>query len=153
MIPNPMKMPPVKKKSSLEYDVDDSDYGGYGEVPEDIERKPEPVHSVTESTDDDYGYSFDSDNSSGGGDYGYYDDEPAVINERTDPSAGNDIDDDGYGYGFSSGDDEDAGDTQRSLDSQDDNDDYDADYGSGGGYDDDYGSDYDSGSDLADDYY
>ena len=153
MIPNPMKMPPVKKKSSLEYDVDDSDYGGYGEASEVREEKAEPVREVTESTDDDYGYSFDPDSSSGGDDYGYYDDEPVSSTERTDLPDDNDTNDDGYGYGFSSGDDADDGDVSRGSDSSDDGDGYDADYGSGGGYDDDYGSDFDSGSDLADDYY
>lgn len=52
MIPNPMQMPPVKKKGSLEYDLDD-----YG--------------------DDDYGYSFDESSAGsaadGDSDYGYDD--------------------------------------------------------------------------------
>lgn len=133
MIPNPMKMPPVKKKTEMDYDMDESDYG-----------KADPGNS-----DDDYGYSFDDEKPEQAGappvtaeetsDYGYYDtdDTPAVS------SSGDD-----YGYGSF-----DNGNDSAVFSGSDTAVDYDSDYGSAMGADDDYGSDYDSGSDMSSDYY
>lgn len=131
MIPNPMKMPPVKKKSSLDYDLKDADYGSFEEsAPAAPERETAAVDE-----DDGYGYALDSDSF---GDYGYGDDSP-----KTDTS---DMKDDlDYGYGSDDNAHSGAADTGA--------DDYDTDYGDAGGYDSDYDTDYGSGSDISDDYY
>ena len=133
MIPNPMKMPPVKKKSSLEYDLDDTGYGGYDEIPSNA---PGTV-SASADEDDGYGYgpssgSFDS------GDYGYGDDSLNTV-----APGGDDMD---FGYGGYEG----SGPEPADIGTDDD---YDADYGPAGEYDSDYDTDYGSGSDISDDYY
>ena len=133
MIPNPMKMPPAKKKSSLEYDLDDSDYGSYDAGSAAVSQSGATVSDE----DDGYGYDLDAD-SFGGDDYGYGDDFPKADSSRDD-----DMD---FGYGGSEG----TGTGSADIGTDDD---YDADYGSAGGYDSDYDTDYGSGSDMSDDYY
>ena len=138
MIPNPLKMPPVKKKSSLEYDVE-SDYGGYGDE----------KGSASSSDDDGYGYDFadDSSNRASSDDgYGYdYDD------ERTGISGGAGAEEGKSSFGGSDDSDQSFGSDEGGYD------DYGSgDYGSGeygSDYDSDYGSDYESGSDISSDYY
>ncbi len=133
MIPNPMKMPPVKKKSSLEYDLDDTGYGGYDEIPSNA------PGTVSASADEDDGYGYGSSSGSfDSGDYGYGDDSLNTV-----VLGGDDMD---FGYGGYEG----SGPEPADIGTDDD---YDADYGPAGGYDSDYDTDYGSGSDISDDYY
>ena len=148
MIPNPMKMPPVKKKSSLEYDID-SDYGGY-----------DSESAVSAGTSGDapdmggYGYDYDDESTgstAGGSEYYGYDD---PVREST-SEVGTGEDDYGYYDSRDTGSDDtsDDGMGAGSSYSSSETGGYDDDYGSSGDYDSDYGSDYESGSDLSSDYY
>ncbi|MCR5775054.1 MAG: hypothetical protein K6G42_08215 [Lachnospiraceae bacterium] len=99
MIPNPMKMPPVKKKSSLEYDMDDvSDYGGYDD----------PVEETgSDGSGDDYGYgrSFGGDEDRSDG-YDYGDTSGQKTEDSGSEGSSDDYDTD---YGGSGGYDDDYG--------------------------------------------
>ena len=151
MIPNPMKMPPVKKKSSLDYDID----GGYGDY-----GASGPEYTAPAGDDGGYGYYSESGPSSGDG-YGFYDGDDSAGGFS--PPSGEDPD---YGYydeggsdiGPAAGETEDSG-FYTGADTEDfgsvsGGEADDGGYGDFGSFDDsDYGSDYGSGSDLSSDYY
>ncbi len=145
MIPNPLKMPPVKKKSGLEYDVD-SDYGGYDEG---------SVYSETPSgQNEEYWYAGDDNGSD------YYVPDGGELYPESGADSGEDLfpgSDSGEDLfpGSDNGEDLFPGaDSEADLfpgaDTEDDG--YDE-YGSTEGYDSDYDSEYESGSDLSSDYY
>jgi len=146
MIPNPMKMPPVKKKSSIDYDMDDSDYGDY-------------TGSDTDASlpsDDGYGYEAESSSDEVSDDYGYSFDEPSPSMPDTADDSRQDIDDAPSSEWSSDTEDLSYGSYDTSgIDNPSDTpaDDYGSDYGTDAGMDDDYGADYDSGSDYSSDYY
>lgn len=135
MIPNPMKMPPVKKKTGLDYDLD-SDYGDYG-----TENDP--------GTDSGFGYSsYDETERPSSDDYGYGDDTGADDGIKEAVSGRSEEDPD-----YGSYDDRDTGEPSSFGTDDDDSGDGD-DYGGYGSTDDlDYDIDYGSGSDIASDYY
>ena len=135
MIPNPLKMPPVKKKSSLDYDLD-SDYGDYGDAAEEAPALQEPAQA-----EDSFGY-YGPGGAASEGDYGYYD-----SREGAGDSQGGSDTDTGSDYGFyeeSGGNTETFGDADAGAYGE---------YSSSSDFDSDYGSDYESGSDVSSDYY
>ena len=135
MIPNPLKMPPVKKKSSLDYDLD-SDYGDYGDAAEEAPALQEPAQA-----EDSFGY-YGPGGVASEGDYGYYD-----SREGAGDSQGGSDTDTGSDYGFyeeSGGNTETFGDADAGAYGE---------YSSSSDFDSDYGSDYESGSDVSSDYY
>ena len=134
MIPNPLKMPPVKKKSSLDYDLD-SDYGDYGDAAEEAPALQEPAQA-----EDSFGY-YGPGGAASEGDYGYYD-----SREGAGDSQGGSDTDTGSDYGFyeeSGGNTETFGDADAGAYGE---------YSSSSDFDSDYGSDYESGSDVSSDY-
>ena len=135
MIPNPLKMPPVKKKSSLDYDLD-SDYGDYGDAGEEAPALQEPAQA-----EDSFGY-YGPGGAVSEGDYGYYD-----SREGAGDSQGGSDTDTGSDYGIyeeSGGNTETFGDADAGAYGE---------YSSSSDFDSDYGSDYESGSDVSSDYY
>ena len=135
MIPNPLKMPPVKKKSSLDYDLD-SDYGDYGDAAEEAPALQEPAQA-----EDSFGY-YGPGGAASEGDYGYYD-----SREGAGDSQGGSDTDTGSDYGFyeeSGGNTETFGDADAGAYGE---------YSSSSDFGSDYGSDYESGSDVSSDYY
>ncbi|MCR5410211.1 MAG: hypothetical protein K6E90_04440 [Lachnospiraceae bacterium] len=120
MIPNPMKMPPVKKKSSMDYDMDDQDYGDYS--------VPDTGDAV--SSDDGYGYGMESGGADGSDDYGYSFNEPEsavpLASGSESPDRSSSEDDYGSDYGSEYGSDTGA------------DDDYGSDYDTGSDYSSDY---------------
>ncbi|MBQ8956378.1 MAG: hypothetical protein IJ075_05365 [Lachnospiraceae bacterium] len=151
MIPNPMKMPPVKKKSSLEYDLSEADYGDYGGG-----SSAEPVQteqSIQDDFDDGYGYSDNTDadipatEAIAGDEYGYDYDDDSSANLAPAETAGTD---DEYGYGYDNGREEAADNEPGYVYGYDDDNDSDArtrdsvvndDFGYGFGDGDDIGAD------------